>query len=178
MNNETIIEENLVKESDDPRMEIMKKAPYHERYYLQYCGGNRCASLDLEGTKKFLQTIGFDGGELRQARAGKEQSEVFKKFEQSKKNQLFCSYCGSEISGVEYYRLPDGRLRCTTCDRSIVTSKEEIQEMCQRVIANMDKFFGVTIDVPVSVEVVDERKLKKKLGVPLGMRDDKSMLIL
>lgn len=178
MNHETIIEGNSVKESDDPRMEIMKKAPYHERYYLQYCGGNRCASLDLEGTKKFLQTIGFDGGELRQARTGKEQSEVFKKFEQSKKNQLYCSYCGSEISGVEYYRLPDGRLRCTTCDRSIVTSKEEIQEMCQRVLANMDKFFGVTIDVPVSVEVVDERKLKKKLGAPLGMRDDKSMLIL
>lgn len=178
MNHETIIEGNSVKESDDPRMEIMKKAPYHQRYYLQYCGGNRCASLDLEGTKKFLQTIGFEGGELRQARTGKEQSEVFKKFEQSKKNQLYCSYCGSEISGVEYYRLPDGRLRCTTCDRSIVTSKEEIQEMCQRVLANMDKFFGVTIDVPVSVEVVDERKLKKKLGAPLGMRDDKSMLIL
>jgi len=30
----------------------------------------------------------------------------------------------------------------------------------------------------VSIEVLDERKLKKKIGVPLGTRDSQSMLIL
>jgi len=32
--------------------------------------------------------------------------------------------------------------------------------------------------VAVSIEVLDERKLKKKIGVPLGTRDSQSMLIL
>ena len=165
-------------EKADPLLEIMKTPPYHERYYLQYGGGKRTTALDLSGTKTFLQTIGFDGGELRQAREGKGQSEVFQNSDKNKKNQMYCSYCGAEIAGVEYYRLPDGRLRCTACSRSIVSDKEEIQELCKRVIANMDNFFGATIDVPVSIEVLDERKLKKRVGIPLGERDNQSTLIL
>lgn len=165
-------------EAMDARSEIMKRKPYHERQYLKYCNSDRCASLDLAGTKELLKTIGFDGGELRQAREGKRNAEVFRNFDQNKKNQMYCSYCGSEISGVEYYRLPDGRLRCTTCSRSIVTDKEEIQALCKRVIAHMDNFFGADIEVPVSIEVLDERKLKKKTGVPLDTGDDQSMLIL
>lgn len=162
----------------DPLAEIMKRPPYHERYYLRYCDGKRTTALDLDGTKSFLQTIGFDGGELRQAREGKGQSEFWKNSDKNKKNQMYCSYCGVEIAGVEYYRLPDGRLRCTTCSRSIVNDKEEIQTMCKHVLANMDNFFGATIDVPVSIVVTDERKLKKKIGVPLDTKDSQSMLIL
>ena len=35
--------------------------PYHERYYLKYREGKRNTALDLDGTKSFLQEIGFDG---------------------------------------------------------------------------------------------------------------------
>lgn len=151
---------------------------YHERYYLKYRDAKRTTALDLNGTKSFLQAIGFDGGELKQAREGKKRSESFRNVDRSKNNQMFCSYCGEEIAGVEFYRLPDGRMRCTSCDSTIVKNKSEIEELCQRVITNMDNFFGATIDVPVSIEVMDERKLKKKIGVPLGTKDSQSMLIL
>lgn len=154
------------------------KIPYHERYYLRYREGKRSQPQDLEGTKTFLQGIGFDGGELRQAREGKHFAENFRNADKNKNNQMFCSYCGAEIAGVEFYRLPDGRLRCTTCSSTVIKSKAEVEELCQRVVANMEKFFGATIDVPVSIDVVDERKLKKKIGVPLGTRDGQSMLIL
>lgn len=155
-----------------------KAMPYHERYYLKYREGKRSAALDLDGTKAFLQGLGFDGGELRQARAGKNVAETFRNADSNKNNQMYCSYCGSQISGVEFYRLPDGRMRCTTCSSTVVKTKAEVEEICQRVIANMDNFFGATIDVPVTVEVMDERKLKKKVGVPLGTKDSQSMLIL
>ena len=79
---------------------------------------------------------------------------------------------------MEFFRLPDGRLRCTTCSNTVVKSKAEVEELCQRVIANMDAFFGATIDVPVSIEVVEERKLKKRIGVPLDSPDSQSVLIL
>ena len=152
--------------------------PYHERYYLKYREGKRTTALDLEGTRAFLKALGFDGGELRQAREGKDRAEGLRHLGSNKNNQMRCSYCGTEIAGVEFFRLPDGRMRCTTCSSTVVKTKAEVEQLCQRVINNMDNFFGATIDVPVSIEVVEERKLKKKIGVPLGTRDDQSILIL
>ncbi len=152
--------------------------PYHERFYLKYREGKRSTPLDLEGTRAFLQEIGFDGGELRQAREGKNCAEGYRNADKNKNNQMYCSYCGTEIAGVEFFRLPDGRMRCTTCSSTVVKSKAEVEELCQRVITNMDNFFGATIDVPVSIEVVEHRKLKKKVGVPLGTKDSQSLLIL
>lgn len=152
--------------------------PYHERYYLKYREGKRNTALDLDGTKSFLQEIGFDGGELRQAREGKNCAENMRNTDKNKNNQMFCSYCGTELSGVEFFRLPDGRLRCNTCSNTVVKSKAEVEALCKRVIDNLDSFFGARIDIPVSIDVTDERKLKKKLGIPLDTRDSQSMLIL
>lgn len=151
--------------------------PYHERYYLKYREGKRNTPLDLEGTRAFLRELGFDGGELRQAREGKNRAETYRNAD-NKGNQMHCSYCGTEIAGVEFFRLPDGRLRCTTCSSTMVKDKAEMEELCQRVISNMENFFGATISVPVSVEVLNGRKLKKKLGIPLDTADAQSVLIL
>lgn len=165
-------------QSENSLLTVAAPQPYHERYYLRYCTGNRTQALDLSGTKAFLQSVGFDGGELRQARAGKNCAAEMQNSDGKRNNQMFCSYCGAEITGVEYYRLPDGRLRCTSCSSTLVTSKAEVEEVCQRVLTNMDNFFGANIDVPVDISVLDEVKLKRRLGVPLGTRDSMSMLIL
>ena len=134
--------------------------------------------MDLEGTKNFLNMIGFDGGELRQAREKKNLAEEIPGNERNRGNGLYCSYCGTSISGVEYYRMPDGRVRCNTCSNTIVKDKAEVEALCQRVMANMDNFFHAVIDVPVTIEVMEERKLKKKVGTPLGVKDSQSILIL
>lgn len=155
-----------------------EEVPYHERYYLKYREGKRSTALDLDGTISFLQELGFDGGELRKAREGKDCAESFRNADKNKNNQMYCSYCGTEIAGVEFYRLPDGRLRCTNCSKTVVKTKAEVEELCKRVIDNLGNFFGATIDVPIKIEVVDERKLKKKLGLSIGTPDSQSMLIL
>ena len=155
----------------------IKDIPYHERYYLKYREGKRNTPLDLEGTRAFLTKIGFDGGELKQAREGKDRADCFANSD-DKSKQMSCSYCRAEISGVDFYYMPDGRLRCSNCSNTIVKTKEEVQKICQRVMENMEQFFGATIDVPISIEVIDERKLKKKIGVPLGTKDSQSVLIL
>lgn len=165
-------------EGDEPALWETKKIPYHERYYLKYREGKRSTPMDLDGTRAFLHTLGFDGGELRQAREGKDWAESFRNSEKGRSGQMCCSYCGIEIAGADFARMPDGRMRCTACSSTVVKSKAEMQELCQRVIANMDNFFGATIDVPVAIDVTDERKLKKKIGVPLGTKDDQSILIL
>ena len=155
-----------------------KILPYHERYYLKYRDGKRTTPLDIEGTKNFLKTLGFDGGELKQARFEKKSAENFKTIDKGNNTQMYCSYCGAEISGVDFFRLSDGRLRCTSCSQTIVKSKEEIEAICQRVLNNMDNFFGATIRVPISIEFITEKKLKRKVGVPLGDKDSQSILIL
>lgn len=181
---EDITSEEPVTEADEPATEeadsenAPKTLPYHERYYLRYREGKRSTALDLSGTKAFLQELGFDGGELRQAREGKDCAANLRNANQNKSNQTYCSYCGTEISGVEFYRLPDGRTRCNTCSSTVVKNKAEVEELFRRVVNNLASFFGATIDVPVSVEVLDERKLKKKVGAPLGTKDSQSMLIL
>lgn len=154
------------------------ECPYYKRYYLKYREGKRTAALDLEGTSAFLQSIGFDGGELRKARKGKNCAEDYRSADRNKDSRMSCSYCGSAIAGVEYSRLPDGRMRCTTCSGSVVKTKAEAEELLRRVAANMDRFFGAAIDVPVSVEIVEERKVKKRLGGLLGTADSRSALIL
>ena len=179
------IEENVLTENEIDAPVEKSSSPstdetvaYHERYYLKYGDGKRNTALDLDGTKAFLQEIEFDGGELRKAREGKTYAENLRHAEQSKNNQMYCSYCGTELSGVEFFRLPDGRIRCNTCSDTVVKSKDEVEALCKRVVENLDNFFGATIDVPVSIEVTDERKLKRKLGIPLDTRDSQSMLIL
>ena len=174
-------EQDMEDKAEEPAEEapfVLEKPPYHERYYLKYHDGNRTTGLDLTGTRAFLQSIGFDGGELKQAREGKDCAENLRNVEQNKNNQTVCSYCGKEISGIDFYKLPDGRVRCTTCSNTIVKTKAEIEELFERVVDNLETFFGATIDVPISIEVTEERKLKKKVGVPLGGRDDQSILIL
>lgn len=165
-------------EKQETKDSLIKKLPYHERYYLRYHNGNRCAQMDIDGTRGFLKGIGFDGGELRQAREGKNFAEEFKENENSQKGEMYCSYCGAKITGVEFYRLRDGRTRCTSCSNTLVKTKEEVEQLCKRVINNMDSFFGATIDVPVTIEVMDEIKLKRKIGTPIGTKDDQSILIL
>ena len=181
---EDVVEEVSTENENEAPVEQLSSAPesesvpYHERYYLKYREGKRNTALDLDGTKSFLQEIGFDGGELRQAREGKNCAENLRNTDKNKNNQTFCSYCGTELSGVEFFRLPDGRMRCNTCSNTVVKSKAEVEALCKRVIENMDSFFGARIEVPVSIEVTDERKLKRKLGIPLDTRDSQSMLIL
>lgn len=177
---ETTLEERETSEREVPDVSLPEcdVAPYYERFYLKYRDGKRSAAMDLDGTRVFLQSIGFDGGELRRAREGKHRAEQLRDAGKAMNSQVYCSYCGAEISGVEFSRTPDGRIRCTGCSNSIVKTKAEAEALCQRVISNMNNFFGASIDVPVFVEIVAEQNLKKKIGVPLGTRDSQSLMIL
>ena len=171
-------EDSIVPADEEPPAPTPTIRPYHERYYLRYREGKRSTALDLSGTKAFLQDIGFDGGELRQARIGRKSSDNFRNDNLGLGSMIRCSYCGAEIGGVEFFHMPDGRKRCTSCSNSLVTSKAEVEALLQRVITNMGNFFGATFNVPVSIEVMDELRLKKKIGLPLGTQDSQSLLIL
>ncbi len=143
--------------------------------YLLYGGNDIPEGINYKETLAFLTgQLKYNGGELRQARQNKDGSGIINPEE---KVTEFCSYCSLPISGVDYYRLPDGRKRCTNCNRSLVKSLEELNAIFNEVLLNMELFFGATIDVPISVEMLEERKLKKKVRKGLG-NPPKNVLIL
>ena len=151
---------------------------YHNRYYLLYGDDHEPARFDTKGTIGFLESIGVTGGELGQARRGKELSSLYENLAGEQDSNQRCSYCGCPIRGADYYRLNDGRLRCTMCTRTQVKTTEELKEIFERVKNNLMIYFGADITVPVKVEMLDERKLKRKLGKGLDDPDDKNMLVL
>lgn len=152
--------------------------PYHERAYLLYGRDESETTLDLTGTKAFLHDLGYNGGEMLQARHGRHYSENIRNAERSEGTMMYCSYCGREISGVDYYQMPDGRCRCTNCSRTLVNTKEELIGIYEKLLLNMEVFFGASIEIPIEIEMLDERKLKKKLKLSIGDVDNKSLLVL
>ena len=168
-------EENTDTESSEgEQAEEESKLP-DKRNYLLYGGTDVPEGIDYENTLKFLtEQLKYDGGELRQARMHKDGSAIVK--DEEKATEV-CAYCGLPISGVDYYRLPDGRKRCTGCSRSLVKSAEDFNKIFNEILLNMELFFGAVIDVPVSVEMIEERKLKKKISKGLS-KPPKDSLIL
>ena len=136
--------------------------PYHERAYLLYGKEKPNTMFDYAGTKSFLQNIGFDGGELRQARSGKYYAQAMRNTESAEENGLTCLFCGRPVLGVDYYRLPEGKVRCTNCSRTLIKTPDELNDLYRRVLSDFESFFGVTIDLPLTIEMNRQRKLKKK----------------
>lgn len=148
------------------------RRPYHERYYLLYGGDKMPAGLDVPGTYAFLAGLGFSRSELKQAREGLNTAELIEKeLDPKKTGGKFCDFCGKELTGTEYEILSDGRERCMQCGRTAVKTEEEFREIYTSVVHDLETFFGARITVPVKVEMVNARKLHRRLGrsfVPTG----------
>ena len=167
-------EEASEEQSETPRDSSL----YHNRYYLLYGDDHEPECFDTKGTIDFLDSIGATGGELGKARRGKDLSAIYEILTRESDSGQRCSYCGCPIQGADYYQLRDGRLRCTSCTRTQVKTAEELKEVFERVKNNLLVYFGGDMNVPVKVEMLDERKLKRKLKKGLDDPDNNSMLVL
>jgi len=144
--------------------------------YLHYGGTSYPKGFDFDGALKFLcDDLKYDGGELSQTRKSKDGSAIINTDEKATE---FCSYCGAPISTVDYYRLPDGRKRCASCSMTLIKSVEELNRLFNDVVLNLEQFFGATINVPMSVSMIEHRKLKKMIGKAVGGKPPKDAIIL
>jgi hypothetical protein len=153
-------EEELVKP-----MQSIERRPYHERYYLLYCGCDGAHRLDTNGVKSLLTELGFAEGALRMARDGKDiAAQIERNFVPGKPGSHYCDFCGDELVGTEYDTLADGRERCRNCSRTAIRSREKFVQLYENVTSNMLTLFGVKIEVPVTIQMVNAKKLHSKLG--------------
>lgn len=153
----------------------MKRRPYHQRYYLLYGGGSVPAEMDLGGTLDALKSFGFGNSGLKQARNGKDVAELIEKnYDPTKQGAHYCDFCGVELAGTEYDVLSDGRERCMNCGRTAVKTAAEFVEIYNDITSKMEAFYGARITVPVKVQMVNAKRLHKRLGktfVPTGKPD-------
>ena len=174
----TVIDGDLVEYEPEqvlkPGEEKVQK-PYHERYYLLYGGTEVPAQLNPSATLDFLKKLGFDKNELKQARDGKSIADMIgQTFVPNQEGVHYCDFCGNELVGNEYERLEDGRERCLACGATAMKSAQEFNELYKEVVRNLEIFYGVKNSVAVHVQMVNAKKLHKKLKksfVPTGNSD-------
>lgn len=143
----------------------VERKPYHERYYMLFGGDCEPKCVDLSGALDYISALGLKHNSLKQAREGKKIAEFIEAtFKPGKPDARYCDFCGTEIYGVEYETLADGRDRCLSCGRTAIKTEEEFQKIFEDVKRNMESFFGIRINAGIRVEMVNSKKLHKRLG--------------
>ena len=163
----------------EPETELVavpiKRLPYKERYYLRYGSEELAQTLQLTAVKDLLIGLGYGNSALTQARKGLDAGKLVERtFVPNREGVHYCDFCGCEITGMDYDILADGRERCPTCGRTAVKSLDEFVQLHEAVLRNMKLFYGIKINAPVHVQMVNSKKLHKKLGksfVPTGDAD-------
>ncbi len=146
----------------------LRRLPYHEKNYLMF--GSKKINEHFTGTiicntLDYLKKLGFDNSALTQARRNKNIADTIEKtYKPYLQGTHYCDFCGVELSGTEYEILIDGRERCMQCGRSAVKTGEEFAEIFKDVLRNMETFFGIRINVGIKVEMINSKKLAKRLG--------------
>lgn len=144
---------------------LFERKPYHERFYTLFGFEETPPMIDLGSACDYLDYLGFGDNELWKAREGKRIAQLISQtYVPNRAGSRYCDFCGVEILGVEYETLADGRDRCMSCARTAVKNVDEFRKIFEDVKRNMESFFGIQINVGIRVEMIDSRKLQKKVG--------------
>jgi len=158
---------------------VMERKPYHQRYYLLFGGDRLPDQINVVSTLAYLTALGFANSSLTQARKGKDTADTIGKGGVSgTAGKQYCDFCGVELVGTEFEVLSDGRQRCMMCSKTAVRTEEEFCQIYKTVKRNLETFFGAKITVPVRVEMVNSKKLHKRLGktfIPTGSFDGRTL---
>ena len=150
------------------------RLPYHRRYFLLFGAEELSPVIAPNQTLEYLQGLGYGNNSLKQARDNQHIAEQIERGLAGDSGQHLCDFCGRPLSGIEHEVLSDGRERCSFCGRTAVRSAEEFEKILSGALQNMASFFEIQINAPVHVQMVNAKKLHRKLGkafVPTGNAD-------
>ena len=131
--------------------------------YLEYANHRAAGALDQSGTLAWLESKSFTNGELSAAREALLVRE-FSSFTFDSLGGQYCDFCFVLIMGGEYERLNDGRERCTRCSKTVLATDDLFREEFNRVRSNMEIAFGITLNTPTIVRMVNAREISRRTG--------------
>ena len=145
-----------------------KKTPYQEHNFLYFGGQETEKSLDVDGTIAYLEQFGLGENPLEQARESEENAfHVEDDYRPDRKGVHYCDLCAAVITGVEYEVLDSGLERCLQCTNSALRTEEQFKRLYKTVHRNMEAFFGINLNIPVTVRMVNAKKIAKMTGMRL-----------
>ncbi len=158
---ETVFEAPVVTSADP-----FERKKYHDRHYLLFGGEDTASCVNVDSALDYLTGLGFGiSNPLKQARDGKDiAAQIEATYDPDRANSRLCDFCYSEILGVEYETLSDGRDRCMSCGRTAIKTEEEFKALFEDVKRNMESFFGIKINAGIRVEMVNSKTLHKRIG--------------
>lgn len=141
------------------------RLPYKDRHFMLFGYEKEPAGINLEKTLDYLKENGFENNSLKQARDSVDMADIMgSDYIPYKRGSIYCDFCGAEITGQEYDKLKDGRLRCKECSKTTIKSLEEFENLFNEVKRNMERFYGIKYDKDIKIEMVNAKKLHKKVG--------------
>ena len=135
-------------------------AEYAKTCFLKFGSDGIDPSLDVDGTRKYLNDHGFGENHLLTARKGADPGAV--KLEMDA--ECYCDFCGKPLNGVSYERLADGRIRCQGCASSAINEVSEFTDVFFATLALMEDNYHITYHVPISIRIADAKTIARLRG--------------
>jgi hypothetical protein len=159
---------DFITEDDESKkvspVSMIAREKYHLRHFLLFGGTDESTVIAPAETRDYLAGLGADKNALKQARDGKDIAKMIEEtYDPTKPDAHFCDFCGIELVGTEYEVLADGRERCMNCGKTAVKTGEEFTKIFKDVLRNMEAFFGIKINAGIRVEMVNSKKLHRRL---------------
>lgn len=131
--------------------------------YLAFGGSEVAEFVDLEATLSFLRERGFGDSQLSESRHAL-QERRHDTFTFETYGSGYCDFCYAQLMGGEFEELQDQRQRCTRCSRSVISSEDAFRDEFERVKVNMEAAFGIALNVPPVVKMVNAKEIARYTG--------------
>ena len=136
---------------------IHASARFRNVEYLTYGYGKEPEWLCLKETLQYLGTRRFDDSSLHRARKGGNGDAI--DYVPYQPGIHYCDFCGKQLESGKYIVLRDGRERCKECSDSAVRTVKQFKEVYRETLSEMERIFGIRIQVSIKVRMVNARKV-------------------
>jgi len=129
--------------------------------YLEFGGLPEAGAISVEGTRAYLESLGYGNGELAQSREAIA-AKTDTRFSLEDFEGRHCDFCFGPIIGSDFDHLKDGRDRCSRCSRTVLSTHDQFVDEYEQVRRNMEAGFEIRLDAPKRVLMVNAREIQRK----------------
>lgn len=141
--------------------------------YMFYGYGEFNPNIDMKAMLDYYSELGFADNPYKKTRSNNDSVKgIEDNYRPGEPGKHFCDFCACDMTGMKYETLNDGRERCQDCSATAISTVEQFRDLYKKIINDMESYYGISINVPVKVEMVNARKLarivKQKFTVTSG----------
>lgn len=134
---------------------------YQRRCYLKFGFEEIDANFDLFNLRVYLNKHGWTNNAITKSRHREPIPEHMLDIGAVET----CDFCGKPLSGVNYEKLADGRVRCNECSRTAIDNVEDFQELAMRTKAMMESIYNISYTKAITIQIADAKVVAKQSGM-------------